>query len=371
MCIGAYRDENGKPQVLPSVRAAEDEIHRRQFNHEYLSQDGFAEFNAAAQKLMFSENHVVLKEKRVFTCQSVSGTGSLRLCMEFIKSSMPKDITVYIPSVTWGNHPAMLEAAGIKMVEYSYLDKAGTGLDFAGMLNDISQCPPGSIVLLHAIAHNPTGVDPSVEEWDQLREVMRERRLLPFFDNAYQGFVSGDPQQDAYAVRSFAKMGMEMLIACSFSKNFGLYGERVGCVHVVTSDPKLCESVASQLRASSRTLYSSCPTFGARIVATILGDENLTAMWAADCITMSSRLNGVRQSLYSRLVKLNVKGTWEHVIKQRGMFSYTGIPKEAVQRLKDEYHIYMLGNGRISLAGLNKGNIERFCNALVEVLGTN
>jgi len=353
------------------VRLAEEEIQRRQYNHEYLNQDGLAEFNACTQKLMFSEDHVVLKEKRVFTCQSVSGTGSLRLCMEFIKASFPADTIVYIPSVTWGNHPAMLAAAGIPQREYAYLDAAGTGLDFSSMLRDISDAPVGSIILLHAIAHNPTGVDPAQEEWNQLRAVMKQRQLLPFFDNAYQGFVSGDPQKDAYAVRSFAANGMEMLIACSFSKNFGLYGERVGAVHAVVSDGSLCDNVASQLRAASRVLYSSCPTYGARIVATILADATLSQQWAADCITMSSRLNAVRQSLHDRLVAINVRGTWGHVIKQRGMFSYTGIPKHAVQRLKDDFHIYMLSNGRISLAGLNQGNIARFVEALKEVLGTN
>jgi aspartate/tyrosine/aromatic aminotransferase len=371
LTLGAYRNEQGVPEVLPSVRMAEADIERKHYNHEYLNQDGLEEFNPLAQKLMFSEGSRVVLEKRVFTCQSISGTGSLRLALDFMKANFPPDSVVYIPSVTWGNHPAMVQAAGLKQAKYAYLDEAGTGLDFAGMMRDISQCPPGSIILLHAIAHNPTGVDPTESEWDLLRAVMKERQLFPFFDNAYQAFVTGNPDTDAYAVRSFAENGMDMIVACSFAKNFGLYGERVGCVHVVVPDPALVENVGSQLRVASRVLYSTCPTYGARIVATILGDEVMNAQWRKDCMAMSTRLNNVRQALYEKLLELNVKGTWSHVIKQRGMFTYSGIPKDAVTRLREEFHIYMLVDGRISLAGLNGGNVDRFCAALLTVLGSN
>ena len=359
------------PEVLPAVRLAEEEIQRRQYDHEYLPQDGLSEFNILVQKLMFSDSHVVLREKRVFTCQSLSGTGSLRLALDFFKAHFTPGITVYIPSVTWGNHPAMVEAAGLKLAKYTYLDAAGTSLDFSGMLRDISQCPPGSIILLHAVAHNPTGVDPTDSDWDELCLVMKERQLFPFFDNAYQAFVSGNPDTDAYAVRSFAEYGMEMVVACSFAKNFGLYGERVGCLHVVTSDSALIENVASQLRVCSRVMYSTCPSYGARIVATVLGNETMNTQWRADCMMMANRLNGVRKTLYDKLTELNVKGIWTHVVKQRGMFSYTGLTRDVVDRLREEFHIYMLLDGRISLAGLNDGNIERFGTALLTVLGSN
>ncbi len=265
----------------------------------------------------------------------------------------------------------MLTAAGIPQGTYGYLDDAGTGLNFDLMLNDIKECPEGSVILLHNCAHNPTGVDPTEDEWDQIVSVMIERKLLPFFDNAYQGFVSGNPTVDAFAVRRFAEAGLEMLVACSFSKNFGLYGERVGAIHVVASSKEGVEHVASQLRVHSRAIYSTCPAFGARLVATILGDEKMNRQWENDCMTMASRLDDVRKDLHTKLVEMNVKGTWDHVIKQRGMFSYTGIPKDSVDRLKAEHHIYMLGNGRISLAGLNKGNTQRFVAALKEVMGSN
>jgi len=373
LSLGAYRDEHGQPVVLPSVREAEKEIYDANMNHEYLGQDGLASFNTAAQGLMFGEGHIVLKEERVYTIQSISGTGSLRLAMDFIKQEFPKDVTVYIPSVTWGNHPAMCTATGLKHTTYSYLDEAGTGLDFELMLQDISAAPEGSIVLLHAIAHNPTGVDPTEAEWDKLRAVMAERRLLPLFDNAYQGFVSGDPNVDAYAVRSWASTGMEMIICSSFAKNFGLYGERTGCVHVVVGvgDAANKEGVASQLRAISRIIYSTCPTFGARIVSTILNSPALRAKWLSDCKAMAHRIDAVRHAVYDRLRELDVKGTWGHVIKQRGMFTFTGIPKEAVLTLQREHHIYLLTNGRASLAGLNQGNVNYFCDCIKAVLGTN
>jgi aspartate aminotransferase, mitochondrial len=368
--LGAYRDENGKPVVLQSVRLAEEDIHKAKVDHEYLSQDGLESFNLATQILLFGDGHTVVNEKRVHTCQSISGTGSLRLAMDFIKSEFP-DVTVYIPSVTWGNHSALLEASGIKVGIYNYLDAAGTGLDFSSMLRDISACPEGSVILLHAIAHNPTGVDPTVEEWDTLRAVVKERKLLPLFDNAYQGFVSGDPHKDAYAVRSYANDGIEMIVACSFAKNFGLYGERTGCVQVVLSDPALVPNVASQLRSISRITYSTCPSFGARIVSTILNSPELNAQWLRDTQMMADRIAEVREALYHRLIELNVKGNWDHVIKQRGMFSFTGIPKDCVDRLKAEFHIYMLGNGRISLAGLNQGNVNYFSECVKEVMGSN
>lgn len=192
-----------------------------------------------------------------------------------------------------------------------------------------------------------------------------------FFDNAYQGFVSGDPHKDAFAVRLFAEAGFEMFVACSFAKNFGLYGERVGALHVVVSDASRISAISSQLRVIARSLYSTCPAHGARIVATVLGDPVRKLAWEEQCAVMANRLNAVRQQLYDALVRQNVKGTWSHVIKQRGMFSYTGIPASAVARLKAEFHIYMLSNGRISLAGLNENNVERFVDAIRVIMGDN
>ena len=371
LTLGAYRDENGKPVVLPSVRAAELKITEAHVNHEYLKQDGLDDFTSASQKLMFGEQSSVVKEGNCFTIQSISGTGAIRLGLELIKKHMPGIKGVYLPQVTWGNHPQMVKDLGLELNTYSYLDDAGTGLNFEAMIRDIRNIPDGYAILLHAVAHNPTGVDPTDDNWRELLDVIKQKKLFLFFDCAYQGFVSGDPEIDAFAVRLFAEQGLEMVVACSFSKNFGLYGERTGALHVVSSSQDALKSCASQLRAISRVLYSTCPSFGARIVSTVLNDPVTKAQWQKECCMMATRLNEVRKDLYDQLVAANVKGTWEHVIKQRGMFSYTGLSKEVVNKLKEEYHIYMLTDGRISLAGLNTNNTPTFVKALLECLGTN
>jgi aspartate aminotransferase len=370
LTIGAYRDETGKPKVLDVVRDAEKVVYDVNPGHEYLGQDGLPDFVSAAQKLMLDEDSPALKEGRVYSIQCISGTGSLRLAMEFIMQNM-KDRAVYIPSTTWQNHPTMLKACGVAQGTYRYLDHTGCNLDFKGLMEDIGNCPPKSIVLLHACAHNPSGVDPTDDQWQEILRVMKERDLMPFFDNAYQGFVTGCPITDAYAVRSFAAAGMEMIIACSFAKNFGLYGQRAGCLHFVMDDPSVVPAVGSQLRAISRALYSTCPAYGARLVSTILNDPAMAERWRAQCAEMATRLNTVRRSLYDALVAQKVKGTWEHVITQRGMFSYTGISPDVVEKLRTDYHIYMLKDGRISLAGLNTNNLAYFVNSLSACLGSN
>lgn len=371
LTLGAYRDEEGNPVVLPSIRAAELKITDAHMNHEYLKQDGLDDFTKASQKLMFGENSSIVKDGKCFTIQSISGTGAIRLGLELIKKHMPGIKGIYLPQVTWGNHPQMVKDIGLELNTYSYLDEAGTGLNFDAMIDDIRNIPDGYAILLHAVAHNPTGVDPTDDNWRELLEVIKKKKLFLFFDCAYQGFVSGDPEIDAFAVRLFADQGLEMVVACSFSKNFGLYGERTGALHVVSSSEESLKSCASQLRAISRVLYSTCPSFGARIVATVLNNPESKTQWQKECWMMANRLNEVRKDLHEQLRAANVKGTWDHVIKQRGMFSYTGLSKDVVNKLKEEYHIYMLTDGRISLAGLNKSNTPRFVKALLECLGTN
>ena len=369
LTIGAYRTDAGVPHVLDCVREAEIIIQQQQLDHEYLSQDGHPVFTQVSQLLMFGEESSAIKNERVYTIQSISGTGSLRLATEFIAAHMPSAMC-YIPSVSWQNHATILQACRVKQSTYRYLDSSGCALDFDGLIEDISQAVEGSVILLHNCAHNPTGVDPTDEQWKKILEVCQSRKLFPFFDNAYQGFVTGDPATDAYAVRLFSEAGMEMLVACSFAKNFGLYGERVGALHIVVARTELIATVSSQLRALARSLYSTCPSYGARIVALILSDPVRKAAWVSQCKAMADRINESRNKLFAALVQYKVKGTWSHVTAQRGMFSYTGIPAWAVQRLKDEYHCYMLSNGRISLAGLNSSNIEPFAQALATILGT-
>ena len=370
LTIGAYRNEQGLPEVLPCVREAEALLHEQRVDHEYLSQDGLPQFVSVSQALLFGEGARVLSEGRVYSIQGLSGTGSLKLATDFIAMHMPGAMCM-IPSVTWQNHVSILQSSRVPQSTYRYLDHTGCALDFEGMLADIKSAPEGSVILLHNCAHNPTGVDPTEDQWKEILQACQKNKLLPFFDNAYQGFVTGSPAVDAFAVRLFADAGMEMFVACSFAKNFGLYGERVGCLHVVTSRPELVTNVGSQLRALARSLYSTCPSYGARLVAIILSTPSLKDAWEAQCRAMAERLSGVRSDLYDELMRCDVRGTWDHLKAQRGMFSYSGISAPVVARLKADYHIYMLSNGRISLAGLNKSNISYFVKALTDILGTN
>ncbi len=370
LTIGVYRTENGDNFVLPSVRSAEAAIFAQNLDHEYLPQDGLSVFNDCTQRLLFGDDASVISNNKICTMQTVAGTGALRIGTEFLKRVSPQSICA-IPNITWQNHPNILNSLRVPTSKYRYLTEDGCNLDFDGMMSDLAILPAGSIVLLHSCAHNPSGCDPTNEQWCAILELMQEKRLFPFFDNAYQGFVSGNPDEDAYSIRLFAERGFEMVVACSFSKNFGLYGERVGALHIVTSTSEYVPKIQSVLRSIARYLYSTCPTHGSRIVSYILSNPDLCSQWKNECNSMATRLNSIRRKLFAALTDRNVKGSWKHIIMQRGMFSLTGIPSSAVLQLKEIHHVYMLSDGRISLAGLNDSNIHRFVDALVNVLGTN
>jgi aspartate aminotransferase len=238
-------------------------------------------------------------------------------------------------------------------------------------MDDVRKADEGTVVLFHMCAHNPTGIDPTDEQWGELLEAVKDRKLIPFFDAAYQGFVTGNPDTDAYSARLFADAGCEMLVASSFSKNFGLYGHRAGALHVVSRNGMYIPAVASQLRVVARALYSTCPAHGARIVAAVLSNPERKALWKQECFAMATRLSETRAALLEELIEQNVKGDWSHLATQKGMFSFSGITAPTVKRLKDEYHIYLLGNGRVSLAGLNTTNVSIFVTALRNIVGEN
>lgn len=370
LTIGAYRDDSGLPVVLNSVREAEKLIFESKANHEYLSQDGYASFIDVSQVLLFGEDSKILKNNNLYTIQGISGTGSLRLAIEFI-SKLLKPIKCFIPEVTWNGHNSILEESRCDYGFYRYLDKTGYSLDFLAMTSDLNKCPVNSVILFHSCAHNPTGVDPTEDEWKELLKICLDKKFLVLFDNAYQGFVSGDPSIDAFAIRLFANAGVEIIVACSFAKNFGLYGQRVGCLHFLCRNSCDVPRVSSQLRVLSRALYSTCPSYGARIVSVILKSPSLKQLWLTECNNMANRISTVRKMLYDELIHLNVKGSWEHILIQKGMFSYTGIKPQIVEQLKADFHIYMLSNGRISIAGLNSKNIHKFASALLHLLGSN
>eukprot|EP00762_Andalucia_godoyi_P002034 ANDGO_02621.mRNA.1 Aspartate aminotransferase len=364
--VGAYRTAEGKPWVLRAVLEAEKRIvadtAAGKLDKEYIPIDGLPALRDACQRLIFGCN-----DKKIVTCQSLSGTGALRIGFEFIKKWMPGS-AVYLSNPTWGNHNQMLAHLGIEERAYRYYDAKNRAYDFSGMVADLESAPAGSVILLHACAHNPTGFDPSQEQWRRILEICKQRDLMPFFDCAYQGFASGDLDNDAWAVRLFYKEGMEMFVSQSFAKNFGLYGERIGAFSVVLKDIDTATKVTSQVKPIVRVNYSSPQLHGARIVALVLNDKELYNLWDQDVKVMANRIKALRTDLYDALKKRNVPGKWEQIKEQIGMFSYTGLSVKQCERLMSKWHIYLTKNGRISMAGLGARNLEYVADAIADVV---
>ncbi|KAK2614182.1 hypothetical protein N8I77_001031 [Diaporthe amygdali] len=372
--IGAYRDDNAKPWILPVVKKA-DEIIRNDpnLNHEYLPIAGLASFTTKARDLVLGPNSNAIAEKRVTSVQTISGTGACHLGALFLARFYKGNQTVYLSNPTWANHNQIFSNVGLPIATYPYFDKKTKGLDFEGMKKAISEAPDRSIILLHACAHNPTGVDPTEQQWREIADVIRTKNHFPFFDTAYQGFASGDLDRDAGAIRYFVEQGFELLVAQSFAKNFGLYGERAGCFHFVTAPtgPSAAETVtrvASQLAILQRSEISNPPIYGARVASTVLNDEALFAEWKENLRTMSGRIISMRKALRAKLEELGTPGTWNHITDQIGMFSFTGLTEPQVLKLREEFHVYMTKNGRISMAGLNTRNVDYFAKAVDKVV---
>jgi len=363
--VGAYRTDDGKPWILTCVRKADERIISADFNHEYLPIDGLKELQEVASRLMLGE-FAEKNPNQVVSIQSLSGTGALRLGGEFISKWLPGR-TVYISDPTWSNHKSVFTNSGLKHTDYRYFNSKTLALDFPGLLEDLKKAPEGSIVLLHACAHNPTGVDPTQEQWKGIAEVMQAHKLIPYFDCAYQGFATGSLERDRYAMELFAKMGFEMLIAQSFAKNFGMYGERIGCFHVVCQ-PEHSEAVRSQLKSVARPMYSNPPSYGARIVTTVIKDPELFQEWKNNLKTMSGRIQQVRELLFDELKKLGTPGDWSHIKNQIGMFTYTGLSEPQCDRLTNEFHVYLMKSGRISMAGINTHNVGYLAKAIHAVV---
>jgi len=363
LTVGAYRDDNGKPWILPVVRkATEILLSNPEANHEYLPMGGLQTFVKAAVKLLLGDNSIAVKEERAVGVQALSGTGALRLGAEFLKRFYNK--TVYISDPTWANHRAIMKDAGLNIASYPYWNAQEKCLDFEGIINAMNDAPNGSIFLLHVCAHNPTGVDPTPDQWMKIGEVMKEKEHFPFFDCAYQGFASGDLAKDAYAVRLFVDMGFELICSQSFAKNLGLYGQRCGCCTLVTSNKEYSKRCQTQMAKISRAIVSNCPRFGAEIANLILNTPELTEEWYENLKTMSSRIISMRKQLHQHLVDLKTPGSWEHIVDQIGMFSYTGLNVKQCRTLMSKFHIYLTENGRISMAGLNSKNVKQFAEAI-------
>ncbi|ROW05105.1 hypothetical protein VSDG_00616 [Cytospora chrysosperma] len=376
--IGAYRDDNAKPWVLPVVKKA-DEIIRNDpnLNHEYLPIAGLPSFTSKACELVLGADSPALAEKRVASVQTISGTGACHLGALFLARFYKGNRTVYLSNPTWANHNQIFTNVGLPIATYPYFDKQTKGLDIEGMKAALADAPDRSIILLHACAHNPTGVDPTDEQWREIAEIVRQKKHFPFFDTAYQGFASGDLDRDAGSIRYFVEQGFELLVAQSFAKNFGLYGERAGCFHYVASpSPSTSPSpaqetttrVASQLAILQRSEISNPPIYGARVASTVLNDEGLYAEWKENLRTMSGRIVAMRTALKAGLVALGTPGNWDHITDQIGMFSFTGLSEAQVLRLREQFHVYLTKNGRISMAGLNTRNVEYFAKAVDTVV---
>ncbi|KAI4376946.1 hypothetical protein MLD38_014647 [Melastoma candidum] len=362
--VGAYRTEEGKPLVLNVVKKAEQQlVNDRSRVKEYLPIVGLAEFNKLSAKLIFGADSPAVLENRVATVQCLSGTGSLRIGAEFLARHYHQKV-IYIPQPTWGNHPKVFSLSGLSVKTYRYYDPATRGLDFRGLLEDLGSAPSGAIVLLHACAHNPTGVDPSLQQWEQIRKLMRSKRLMPFFDSAYQGFASGSLDEDAQSVRLFVADGSECVVAQSYAKNMGLYGERVGALSIVCKSADIASRVESQLKIVIRPMYSNPPIHGASIVACILRDRQLYHEWTVELKAMADRIIRMRHQLYSALQERGTPGDWSHIIKQIGMFTFTGLNSKQVALMTAEFHIYMTSDGRISMAGLSSATVPHLADAM-------
>ena len=312
-----------------------------------------------------------MKEKRVASVQALSGTGALRIGFDFLRKFSPSN--VYVSKPTWGNHHGIVNVAGLEWREYPYWDQKKRGIDFEGMIGCFETAPAGSILLLHSCAHNPTGCDPTEEQWKKIADVCKRRNLLPFFDSAYQGFASGDFEKDAYSIRYFISQGINMVITQSFAKNFGLYGERVGALHVVCDSPDQAKRVLSQIEIIVRTAYSNPPKHGALIVDTIYRNPELYKEYLSELKSISGRIIETRKQLRDELEKLKVAGDWSHITNQIGMFSYTGLSRKVhltiasqSENMINKHHVYMLKNGRISMAGLNASNVAHVAQGIAD-----
>jgi aromatic-amino-acid transaminase len=366
LSIGIYFDDAGRIPVLGCVREAEAQMLAESGPKPYLPMEGSAAARAAVQALLFGADHEAVRSGRVATLQTVGSSGGLKVGADFIKRWFP-DTQVWISDPTWDNHRAMLEGCGLKVSTYPYYDQATGGLRFEAMCETLRALPAHSIVLLHACCHNPTGVDLSRAQWDQLIPLLRECRLLPFLDLAYQGYGDGI-EEDAYAVRAMASAGVSFLVANSFSKSMSVYGERAGAMSVVCADAAEAERVLGQLKATVRRNYSNPGIHAAGIISRVLGDPVLRASWERDVAGMRQRILDMRQRLHTTLSARLPGKDLNYLLTQRGMFSYTGLSPTQVDRLREEFGVYLIRSGRLCVAGLNTRNVVPTALAMAAVM---
>ena len=363
--VGVYYDDNGKVPLLNCVRKAEAMLMEQPTPRTYLPIEGLGAYDKAVQELVFGADSAVIQEKRAVTVQALGGTGALKIGADFLKRFSP-DSQVYISDPSWENHRALFESAGFTVNTYAYYDPATKGVNFEGMMADLKAMPEGSIVLLHACCHNPTGAELNADQWGQVIDVVRANNLIPFLDMAYQGFGDGIAE-DGAVVRRFTATTGPLLISNSFSKSFSLYGERVGALSVVASTTEEAARLLSQLKRIVRTNYSNPPTHGGKVVATVLSTPELRQMWEDELAAMRVRIKQMRDELVKKLAEKAPGTDFSFVRQQVGMFSYSGLTKEQVEKLRGE-SIYAVDTGRICVAALNSKNIDTVVDAIAKVL---
>lgn len=364
--IGVYKDETGKTPVLTSVKKAEQYLLENETTKNYLSIDGIPAFTTCTLELLFGKESPIIQDKRAHAAQTPGGTGALRVAADFIanKTSAKR---VWVSNPSWPNHKSVFNAAGLEVREYDYYDAANHQLDFAALQNSLEQAETGDVVLFHGCCHNPTGIDPTPEQWEALAEMSVAKGWLPLFDFAYQGFANG-LEEDAQGLRIFAAKHDELLVASSYSKNFGLYNERVGACTLVAADSETADKAFSQIKATIRANYSNPPAHGGSVVATILGNEALRTIWEQELTDMRQRIQRMRQLFVNTLQEKGAEQDFSFIIKQNGMFSFSGLTKDQVIRLRDEFGVYAVNSGRVNVAGMTPDNMAPLCEAIVAVL---
>ena len=363
---GVYKDARGQTPVLSSVKKAEARILEKETNKSYLPIEGSAAFNSAVQQLLFGEDHEIISTGRAATAQTPGGTGALRTAADFIHRNLP-GAKIWVSNPTWVNHQKIFAAAGLEIKSYPYFDAASNNLDFAGMLSALEQIPAGDVVLLHGCCHNPSGVDPDIGQWESIAGVMADRGLLPLLDFAYQGFGEG-LKEDAGGLLALCRPGVDLFVASSYSKNFSLYGERVGALTIVAENGEASARALSQTKLSIRASYSTPPTHGAAIVSAILGDPDLRLEWQDEVKTMRDRINDMRRLFVKTLADKKAGRDFSFIARQRGMFSFSGLSPEQVEALREKHSIYIVRSGRINVAGMTESTMDRLCEAIASVL---
>ncbi|MHC4721956.1 MAG: amino acid aminotransferase [Planctomycetota bacterium] len=364
--VGVYKDESGTTPILACVKAAEERILKAETTKSYLPIPGGAEFAAATQQLLFGAGSDIIADGKAATAQTPGGTGALRIAGEFLKKLRPT-AKVWLSNPTWSNHLGVFGEAGFQLQKYPYYDADGKCIDFEAMINALKAIGQGDIVLLHACCHNPTGIDPALEQWKKILDVVSQQKFTPLLDFAYQGLANGI-EEDAAGLRLFCDSGLEMLIASSFSKNFGLYKERVGALTVVCDSAETAQNVLSHIKIRIRRNYSNPPSHGAAIVSTIMNDPQLRTQWEAEVATIRERIRQMRELFVKTLKEKGVQRDFSFITKQNGMFSFSGLTKDQVNQLREKYSVYIVGSGRINVAGMTPKNMDRLCEAIADVL---